>query len=575
MKFIFKISIIFSCIVIFNFNNYDVFAKNNQIFNSKSKFSNYFFGIVSANQNSADNAFEYFKKVKSLKDTHHNFNVEFVQTMVELGKFNKVFFYLQDLNENKSDFYEANLLLGINYFLKKDFARSKEYFQKLNLPYEKNLHYENLIGQMLIAWAKLAQNDEAGTFKTIQQIPNRFSNLKLIQATLAKCYFDFKDTNRSYKILTSQNKFNFSRYNFLFANYLLHKEKISEAESTIKESLNHNHNNLLLKQSSILLQNKDYYKIKKIFNCRNSEHLLAEFFYIIANLFSTEENYNLSNFYLKISLFLNKDFVSNKALLAENYLSIKNYDKAKKEYKSLKKIGQVYSWYSDMNLANIISISKSDEKAIIFLKNKFDKIKEPSVKNYYDLANFYKEAKLYRESIELYSLVLEKIPENHKLLPKIFHRRGTSYERLGEWDKAEKDLKFSLKILPEQPHVLNYLAYSWLEKEININESLKMLIEANDLEENDPFIIDSLGWAKYLIKDYIEAEKLIRTSLQLMPTDPIINDHYADILWKLNKHVQARYFWQYVLSLDSIDQDQRKKINNKMIYGIPEKLVKF
>ena len=69
MKFIFKISIIFSCIVIFNFNNYDVFAKNNQIFNSKSKFSNYFFGIVSANQNSADNAFEYFKKVKSLKDT--------------------------------------------------------------------------------------------------------------------------------------------------------------------------------------------------------------------------------------------------------------------------------------------------------------------------------------------------------------------------------------------------------------------------------------------------------------------------------------------------------------------------
>ena len=95
-----------------------------------------------------------------------------------------------------------------------------------------------------------------------------------------------------------------------------------------------------------------------------------------------------------------------------------------------------------------------------------------------------------------------------------------------------------------------------------------MLKIAYDKRKNDPYIIDSLGWAMYLIGKYEEAEKLLRRAVQLMPLDPIVNDHYADILWKLNKSLQANYFWNYVLNLESVEEKMKDRIKEKLILGI-------
>ena len=198
-------------------------------------------------------------------------------------------------------------------------------------------------------------------------------------------------------------------------------------------------------------------------------------------------------------------------------------------------------------------------------------LENPNYNNYYDLANLYKDYNNHKKAIEYYSLALEKLKTGHELIPKIFDKRGTSYERMGNWLKAEEDLKKSLEILPDQPYVLNYLAYSWIDKKINIEKSLKMLKQANNLRKNDGYIIDSLGWAFYLIENYLEAEKFLRQAVQLLPTDPIINDHYADTLWKLNKPIQARYFWHYVLNLEKTENKLKKDIAKKLIFGVFEK----
>ena len=110
------------------------------------------------------------------------------------------------------------------------------------------------------------------------------------------------------------------------------------------------------------------------------------------------------------------------------------------------------------------------------------------------------------------------------------------------------------------------------EKKINLDEAMKMLKKAAELKQNDGYIIDSLGWAYFANKYYIEAEKFLRRAVELMPLDPIINYHYADTLWMLNKNIQSRYFWKHALGLAKTEKKLRETINNKLIFGINEKL---
>ena len=106
----------------------------------------------------------------------------------------------------------------------------------------------------------------------------------------------------------------------------------------------------------------------------------------------------------------------------------------------------------------------------------------------------------------------------------------------------------------------------------NVKKAIKMLQKATNLKKNDGYIIDSLGWAYFVNKNYIDAEKFLQKAVELMPQDPVINDHYADALWMLDKSIQARYVWKYVLGLESAEQKLKENINQKLIFGIKEKL---
>jgi len=125
----------------------------------------------------------------------------------------------------------------------------------------------------------------------------------------------------------------------------------------------------------------------------------------------------------------------------------------------------------------------------------------------------------------------------------------------------------SLEINPDDAYVLNYLAYSWLERDYKIDEAIKMLENAYASESEDPYIIDSIGWAYYLINDFVKAETFLKRAVELMPEDPIVNDHYGDILWKLNRKIQARYFWSTVLKMDDTEQKLIDQIKKKLVEG--------
>ena len=146
--------------------------------------------------------------------------------------------------------------------------------------------------------------------------------------------------------------------------------------------------------------------------------------------------------------------------------------------------------------------------------------------------------------------------------------RGVAYERIGKWNKAEKDLLASLEASPDQAYVINYLAYSWIEQGIKIEKSLEMLEKANKLRSNDPYIIDSLGWALFKLKRFKESKDYLQLAVKLMPADPIVNDHYGDVLWKNGKEIQARYYWNYVLGLEKTEKDLKDSVQQLSLIHI-------
>ena len=126
----------------------------------------------------------------------------------------------------------------------------------------------------------------------------------------------------------------------------------------------------------------------------------------------------------------------------------------------------------------------------------------------------------------------------------------------------------SLEITPDDPYTMNYLAYSWLERNYKIDEAIQMLENAYSKKENDPYITDSIGWAYYLIGDYNKAEKYLKRAVELMPFDSIIHDHYGDVLWQLNRKIQAKYFWESVLDIEDADEKMKKDILFKLLNGL-------
>ena len=180
-------------------------------------------------------------------------------------------------------------------------------------------------------------------------------------------------------------------------------------------------------------------------------------------------------------------------------------------------------------------------------------------------------SKNYELAIDNYSRLISSLEDTSAIKSDILYRRGGSYERLGNYEKSDEDLLHALRIRPNDAYVLNYLAYSWLERDYKIDEAMEMLKIAYDLKSNDPYIIDSIGWAYFLIDEYEEAEKYLKRAVELMPDDPIVNDHYGDVLWQLNRKLQAKYFWLHVLELDDAEDEMKRSIEIKLIDG-PKKI---
>ena len=530
-------------------------------FDSKN-LSNYFSGIVAYENKDNLKALDFLNFSKSLINEHDPFLERYIYTLVLDDKINQAINIIKkNRNKNNTNYFDAHLLLILDYIKKDDLEEAYKYLIKV----------EYLISKDRIDLAILESLKEyIYTFKEkkILETKKNFGKLSNISETFQRCYLQDKKTDAYFSNLINNPEIDYSRYIFFYLAYLIENNKVNEAKK-ITDNIHYINTTLLLSQGKNWIESEKFDQFQKVFSCKNPNDIISEFLFLISNLYSSQDNFKKSNFYLNLSNFLNPRFIFNLSLVAENQYLNKEYKKAGKTLKKFNNKNDIfYFWYRIKKEAQILAKKKGENESLNFIVSEFKKIDSPNKKIIFDMANFYKNFKKYEEAIIFYTKLIDEFNDNLDIKKDILYRRGGSYERIKEYSKSDEDLLHSLRIDPDDAYVLNYLAYSWLERDYKINEAIEMLETAYSLKSNDPYIIDSIGWAYYLTNDYIKAEKFLKRAVELMPDDSIVNDHYGDILWKLNRKIQARYFWSNVLKMEDVDEEMLNKINKKIIEGL-------
>ena len=553
IKFILIILIFYQSPTYSKSSSFDQFSSKN--------LSKYFSGIIAFDNKDNSNALDFFNSSKILIDKHDPYLRRYILSLVLEDKISQAINVVKNnFGEDNANFFDAYLLLIFDSIKKENFKQADLY-----LKIASNTNQNDRLNEAILETLK----QYLYTFKEkkIQENKKNFGNLSLIAETFQRCYLNDKKTDNFFLNLINDQKSDYSRYVYFYLGFLIDNNKLGEVDNII-EDIDYINSTLLLSQGKLWIKNENFKKFNQVFSCRNHNDVISEFLFLISNIYSSKDNYEKSNFYLNLSNYLNPKFKFNLSLVAENYYFNEEYKKTKKILKNFTKEEIFYYWFRIKKEAQIILNQKNQKKALNYIESEFSKIVSPNKKMLFDIANFYRNAKEYKKAIKIYSKILKKPENNFDIQSDVLYRRGSSYERIGEYKNADQDLLSSLKIDSDNAYVLNYLAYSWLERDFKINEAIIMLETAYKYKNNDPYIIDSIGWAYYLVEDYQKAEEFLKRAVILMPDDPIVNDHYGDILWKLDRKIQARYFWSSVLKMKDAEEDMIEKVNNKLVNGL-------
>ncbi|HEV7417043.1 MAG TPA: tetratricopeptide repeat protein, partial [Tianweitania sediminis] len=175
----------------------------------------------------------------------------------------------------------------------------------------------------------------------------------------------------------------------------------------------------------------------------------------------------------------------------------------------------------------------------------------------------------YRAAAEVYDEAVAALPAPDRSNWNIFYQRGIAYERLKQWDKAEPNFRKALELFPDQPQVLNYLGYSWVDMNMNLEEGLEMIKRAVELRPSDGYIVDSLGWAYYRLGRYEDAVTELERAVSLKPDDPVLNDHLGDAYWRVGRKLEATFQWSHAIDREPTEADL-PKIREKLAKGLPD-----
>ena len=459
---------------------------------------------------------------------------------------------------NSEDFDSANILMAL---VVSDIKEKKINSALTRLKKIQKSSYERFSVPIIEAWLiALEKKNLQKAKKKLNELEKDFSinGLRNFNLALIHEFFNKNDEALIY-YQKSINAFTQPSYRLveISANAFERNGDFDKAKEIYNKFLSSSNDYLLVENALQRIENK-IIPNKLIVNLNDA---IAELYSTIASSFRSDFTNSFSIIYSYFSLYLKEDFEVAQLYLAELLENNSSYKQANVLYEKIRPSSNFY-WHSKLKKARNLELLGDNKKSILILeemsnekKDRYDSLKL--------LGDIYRNYDKYGKAIKFYNEAILRIknigPEHWDLL----YSRGMAYERNDQWKLAEKDFLKILEFRPDEPDVLNYLGYSWIEKDINLDQAKKFILKAVNLRPRDPYIVDSLGWAYYNLKEYNKAVEELERAVSLKPTDPIINDHLGDAYLKVNRELEALYQWKKAIQFNS-EEDLRIKIEDKI-----------
>ncbi|MGB9064983.1 MAG: tetratricopeptide repeat protein [Pseudolabrys sp.] len=454
----------------------------------------------------------------------------------------------------------ARLVLGVNSLKRKQYVSARrDLAQSIRGP------ITDLTATLLSAWGNLGVNDSKGAIAAIDHLagPEWYAIFKDLHAGLI---YDVagnqkeagKRLERAYKLDSTA-----LRVVQAYGSWVSRNRSPKEAQ-TVFETFEK-----ALPRHPLVVEAMDKLKAGEKLPplVANVQAGAAEALYGLGASLGRRGGEDLGLVYLQLSLFLSPNHPLALLSLADLYEALKKPELAIKIYDRVPTNSPLHRNAAIQMAANLDSLDRADEaqkhlEALI-------KQNPDDLETVMALGNVLRGHKKFAECANVYSKGASAIQKPEKSNWVVFYFRGICYERSKQWAKAEADLTKALELFPDQPHVLNYLGYSWIDQGIKLDEGMEMIKKAVQQRPDDGYIVDSLGWAYYRVGNYEEATKQLERAIELKPEDPTINDHLGDAYWRVGRVLEARFQWAHARDLKP-DAEDLPKIEEKLKQGLPD-----
>ena len=516
--------------------------------------------------NDLDNAITYYKQALAFDPEDASLQQSLMLTLIAQGRFEESLPYADKLKETPEIERFSRVALAIDSFRKKDFGKA-EYWLKLSL--ESDL--DRLIAGVMTAWAKQGAGDGEAALKFLDKLggPEWFDLFKSCHRALVADVSGFADKADAAYSATLENVSaggaapeTWMRCAQAYAGFLARKGDKDKALSVLDQVEAFAPGKIEIVDLRGKITKGE--QVKPL--VATASDGAAEILLDLATALNRGGGEPFVRLYLEYALALRPDNDAALVQLASVAEQMKDSEKAIELYRRIPADSPLKG-ISDLQLGlNLADLDKKDE-AIAHLKALVEASPE-DMRGYLALGGVYSSKEDFSSAADLYDKAVALLKTPAPTDWNVFYQRGIAYERLKEWPKAEPNFRKALELNPDQPQVMNYLGYSWVDQGINLHEGLEMIKKAVDMRPSDGYIVDSLGWAYYQLGQYEDSVREMERAVSLKPEDPVLNDHLGDAYWRVGRRLEATFQWAHARDM-SPEPDLLASVQKKLVEGLP------